>query len=148
MYRNNSSFHNVVTFHHPQSKTYGKFLVDDVWEKMRGGPYVMEQDIPVTCQLAGDIIIRADFEPTKMVPLDMEPRYVQDTYISKHNLFRTAIPTIDQQIIIPKELSVDEMLKSILEKQNPNQVEYFKNKVASKERVDYNVSAQIIQLVT
>jgi len=121
--------------------------VDDVWKAFKGQQQVLDQEISVDCQLAGDIVIHGNFEPMNMVPLDMEPRVVTQ-YISKHNLFRTAVPTIDQQIIIPKELSVDEMLKSILEKQNPNQVEYFKNKVASKERVDYNVSAQIIQLVT
>jgi hypothetical protein len=33
-----------------------------------------------------------------------------------------------------------------MDKQNPNQVEYFNNKVRNKERVDCSVSAQIIQL--
>ena len=146
-YRSHEHFSTVVAFHHPKSRTYGKFLVEDVWEKYGKGSIPYETSIDAKCELAGDIIIHGNFEPHKMVLLDMEPSYAPErTYISKYNLFRQAVPQETQQIIIPKELSVDEMLQSILEKQNPNQVEYFTNKVRNKERVDYNVSAQIIQL--
>lgn len=147
MYRSERTFADVVTFHHPLSKVYCQFQVDDVWREMNRGGYHINQSIPVEAKMAGDIVMHwsPEMSVNNFTRLDMEPYYEQ-VYISKLNLFREASHPETQKIILPQEENIDILLKSILEKQQPAQVEYFQNKVRNKEVVDIKQSAQIIQL--
>lgn len=149
-YRAERTFNDIVAFHHPIFKTYGKFMIDDVWNQLNGRRYDHPVDVSVEANLAGDMVIRLHEErhilsfKESFEPLDMEPRWV-DHYVSKMNLFASASPK-EQRIILPKDPTVDELLQQIIAKQQPGQVEYFNNKVKNREVPEATMMGQIIQL--
>jgi hypothetical protein len=146
MYRSERTFVDIVTFHHPLSKVYCQFQVDDVWRQMGQGDY-LHHAIPIQAKMAGDIVMHwtPEMSVNNFTRLDMEPSY-EYTYISKLNLFREWHTPETKKIILPQEENIDMLLKSILDKQQPAQVEYFENKVRNKEVLNIKQSAQIIQL--